>query len=172
MILWIRYWPYCWSEDYKDCITFFELEKMTTSKIHSSSTIKWWTCQRVYHMIYNLAVYIFISSAVANIYYICSDEVFNNLAWFMLNQHILISTKLFLTNTSIYIINIMISLASSSAVSYSEILTFSKSFHKVIINGFIHFIFSEMACWYIIAILWRGDTYIFPLRFPRTFFNF
>ena len=97
-------------------------------------------------MIYNLAVYIFISSAVANIYYICSDEVFGSLAWFMLNQHILISTKLFLTNTSIYIVNIMISLASSSAVSYSGILTFSKSFHRAIMNGFMHSTFSEMAC--------------------------
>ena len=116
MILWIRYWSYCWSRDYRDCMTSFKSKKIMTSKIHSSSTTKWWTHWRACHMAYNLAVYISISSTVANMYCICSDEVFDSLAWFMLSQYILMPTKLFLTNTLMYIISMMISLVSSFTV--------------------------------------------------------
>ena len=168
----IRYWLYCWPEVYRDCIALLESEKTVIFKICLSIIIRWWIHQSACQIAYNSAVYMSISSALASVWYICSDEMFRGLAWSIPNQHILTPTRLFLADISIYIADIVISLASSSAISCSGILTFDKSFYRAIIKGSIHSTFSKMACWYIAAILWRGDMCAFPLRFLRAFINF
>ena len=93
-------------------------------------------------MAYNSVVYISILSALANMYNIYSDGVFGGLAWSMLNQHNPIPTKSFLANISIYTARVLISLASSFALSYSEILTLGRDLYRAIIKGSIHSTFS------------------------------
>ena len=94
----------------------------------------------------NSAVYMSISSALANIYSTCSDGVFEGLAWSMPNQHIFIPTKSFLADTSVYTAGVLIFLASSFTLSYSRILTLGRDLHEAITNGFMRSMLSGVAC--------------------------